>query len=318
MKDLGNTTFCIGIQLAYITGGVIFHQTTYVKKMLEKFQMDKSHPVSTPMVVRTLDIKNDPLAPRKEGEKAMDQSSVSYLSAIGSLMYLANCTRPDISFAVNLLARFSQDPTERHWTGIKQIFRYLSGTQDLGLYFANHNQNRNDLSGYIKDFPNIGQNEEPIVGYADAGYNSDPHKSKSQTGYVFIYNGTAISWKSTKQTITATSSNHSEIIALHEASRECIWLRRLINHFQSKSGYSLIEKPTVIFEDNAACVRQFKEGFIKGDRTKHIDPKFFFTAELEGKEINIQSIASSNNVADILTKSLGKNLHWNHVKTLGL
>ncbi|XP_070005805.1 secreted RxLR effector protein 161-like [Nicotiana sylvestris] len=61
-----------------------------------------------------------------------------------------------------------------------------------------------------------------MIGYADAGYLSDPHKARSQTSYLFTYGGTAISWHSMKQTIVATSSNHAEIIAIHEASRECV------------------------------------------------------------------------------------------------
>ena len=74
------------------------------------------------------------------------------------------------------------------------------------------------------------KSKEKLLGYADAGYLSDPHKARSQTEYVFNYNRTTISWRSVKQTMMATSSNHSEIIAIHEASRECIWLRSMINH----------------------------------------------------------------------------------------
>ena len=70
-------------------------------------------------------------------------------------MYLAQCTRPDIAFVVNLLARFSSEPTRRHWNGIKHIFRYLRGTIDLGLY-------------YSKESTTSG-----LVGYSDAGYRSD-------------------------------------------------------------------------------------------------------------------------------------------------
>ena len=69
-----------------------------------------------------------------------------------------------------------------------------------------------------------------LVGYADAGYLSDPHTSRSQTGYLFTCGDTAISWRSVKQTLTATSSNHAEILAIHEASRECVWLRSIIQH----------------------------------------------------------------------------------------
>jgi hypothetical protein len=77
-------------------------------------------------------------------------------------------------------------------------------------------------------YPN--KSNPQLVGYADAGYLSDPHRGQSQIGYLFTCGNTAISWSSVKQTISATSSNHSEIIAIHEASRECVWLRSVIQH----------------------------------------------------------------------------------------
>ena len=83
--------------------------------------MDKAYPVSTPMVVRSLEKKKDPFCPRDEGEKLLGPE-VPYLSAIGALMYFVNCTRPDIAFSINLLARHSSALTRRYWTGVKQIF----------------------------------------------------------------------------------------------------------------------------------------------------------------------------------------------------
>jgi hypothetical protein len=71
-----------------------------------------------------------------------------------------------------------------------------------------------------------------MVGYVDASYMPDPHNARSQTGFVFLCGGAAISWRSVKQTLVATSTNHSEIIALYEATQECVWLRRMINHIQ--------------------------------------------------------------------------------------
>ncbi|XP_056864007.1 secreted RxLR effector protein 161-like [Raphanus sativus] len=224
--------------------------------------MDKATSLSTPMVVRSFNVENDPFRPHEENEEILGPE-VPYLSAIGALMYLANCTRPDISFAVNLLARFSASPTQIHWNGIKHIFCYLQGTIDLGLFYPNNS------------------NEE-IVGFADAGYLSDPHKARSQTGYVFTVGETAISWRSQKQTLVATSSNHAEIIALREASRECVWLRSISQHILSSSGINVNSKPTILYEENAACVAQTKEGYIKSDRTKHIPLKFFsYTQELK-------------------------------------
>ena len=129
-------------------------------------------------------------------------------------------------------------------------------------------------------YPN--KSNPQLVGYADAGYLSDPHKGRSQTGYLFTCGNTAISWRSVKQTISATSSNHSEIIAIHEASRECVWLRSVIQHIREKCGLSSIkDNSTILYEDNAACITQIRGGYIKGDRTKHISPKFFYTYELQ-------------------------------------
>jgi hypothetical protein len=150
-------------------------------------------------------------------------------------------------------------------------------------------------------------NTKPVfLGYADAGYLSDPYNAKSQTGYVFTYGGTAISWRSQKQTLVATSSNHAEVIALHEESKECKWLRSVLQHIQGASGLTVDKNPTILYEDNAAYVTQMKEGYIKSYRTKHIPPKFFsFTQKLErNKEVDIQYIRSSDNVADLFKKAV--------------
>ena len=99
---------------------------------------------------------------------------VPYLSAIGALMYLVNCTRPDIVFFVNLLAKYSFAPIRRHWNGIKHILCYFRGTTDMSLFYSR-------------------ESKQQLLGYADAGYLSDLHKGRSQTGYVFNCNGTVIS-----------------------------------------------------------------------------------------------------------------------------
>jgi len=131
------------------------------------------------MVVRSIDIKKDPFRPWEEEE--ILGPHVPYLSAVRALMYLANSTRPDIAFEVNLLARHSAAPTKRHWVGVKTVLRYLNGTRDLGLFYS--------------------RNQDPILlGYTDAGYLSDPHNGRSQIGFVFLQGAITISWKSSKQT----------------------------------------------------------------------------------------------------------------------
>ena len=97
MKDLGKTKFCIALQIEHFPNGVLVHQSTYIKKILKRFNMDKTHPFSSPMVVRSLDVKNDPFRPCEKWEELLGLE-VSYLSVIDALMYLANCTIPYIVF----------------------------------------------------------------------------------------------------------------------------------------------------------------------------------------------------------------------------
>ena len=179
------------------------------------------------------------------------------------------------------------------------IFRYLKGTADHGLYYPYNTNNT-------------------LIGYADAGYLSDTDNAKSQTGYVFMVGETAISWKSVKQTLTATSTYHAEILAIHEASRECIWLRSLIDHIYSKCGLPIFSNPTDLYEDNEAVVSQIIKGFIKGEKIKHIAPKFFFTHEQHGKTINVKKISSQENHADLFTKSLTPTIHRYHCEKIGI
>ena len=106
--------------------------------------------------------------------------------------------------------------------------------------------------------------------------------------------------------MVVTLSNHLEILIIHEASRECIWLGSMIQHIRESCGLSSIKGDlTILFEDNVACIAQITRGYIKGDRTKHISPKFFYTHELrKSGEIDVQQIRSSDNLADLFTKSL--------------
>ena len=162
MKDLGKTKFCLDLQIEHFPTGVLVHQSTYTKKILKRFYMDKAHPLSSSMIVCSLDVKKDPFRPCENGEKNFGPE-VPYLSVIGALIYLTNCTQPNIAFSVNLLVRYSSAPTQRHWNVIKHILCYFQGTTDISLFYSK-------------------ESKQQLFGYADAGYLSDPHKAKSQTG----------------------------------------------------------------------------------------------------------------------------------------
>ena len=99
---------------------------------------------------------------------------VPYLSAIGALIYLANCTHSNIALFFNLLVRYSSTPTQRHWNSIKHILHYLRRTTNMSLFYSR-------------------ESKQKLFGYANAGYLLDPYKGRLQTRYVFNCNVTTIS-----------------------------------------------------------------------------------------------------------------------------
>ena len=206
MKYLGQTSYCLGLQIYYSNEGILLHQKAYVEKVLKLFQMDQSNPLAAPMIGRSK-TNDDPYQPcEEEEEEIIDKPK--YLTAVGAFTYLATHTRPDIAFATSILARHSQNPTARHWNGVKHLLKYLQGTRDLELFY--HKTNNSEIQGF-----------------ADFGFRTELHARKSQTGYIFLKCGAPISWRSTKQTVTATSTNHAELLAFPEAAREVVWLRTL-------------------------------------------------------------------------------------------
>jgi len=123
-------------------------------------------------------------------------------------MFLMNCTRPDIAYAVSRLSRYTHNPSSEHWAALRRLLRFLKGTVDLSLHFGK--------------FPAV------LEGYCDANWISGNDETCSTSGYVFTMGGGAISWKSSKQTCIARSTMESEFIALELASQEAEWLRDLL------------------------------------------------------------------------------------------
>ena len=296
MKDLGRVSHCIGLQIEHFDGGIFVHQTNYTRGLLKKYSMENCNPMKTPMEVKgDRELYGDP----KEGEPLLG-SEYPYFSAIGELMWLANRTRPDIAFAVNILARYAATPTMRHWNGVRRILRYLKRTEDYGILYRRGST-------------------EKLRGYADAGYKSDPNTGKSQGGYVFKLGGAAISWRSKKQTVVATSTAHAELIALYDGTREASWLHRLQKFVEKSTGLDDDPQRIPMHEDNEACIKQIKKGFVRTDATKHIDPKYrAWVAQGDGKTVDVVSVASQDNTADIFTKALPGETHWHHVRGLGM
>ncbi|KAK9745539.1 hypothetical protein QE152_g6808 [Popillia japonica] len=240
--------------------------------------------------------------------------SVPYQEAVGSLMYTAQLTRPDICYAVSSLSRFNNNPGEIHWQAVKRVFRYLKGTAAAKLEFKRdgnsgeiHWQAVKRVFRYLKgtapaklEFKRDGNSE--IIGYCDADWAADTDDRKSITGYVYFACGGAISWCTKKQQTVALSTTEAEYMSLTAASQEGMWLKRLENELCPMSGKSF-----TIYCDNQSAIALACSNTYNA-RTKHIDVKHHFIKELlnDGK-INLEYISSDKMIADYLTKAVSTN-----------
>ena len=216
-----------------------------------------------------------------------------YRQAVGCLNYLANTTRPDISFATNSIARHVNAPLEKHWSQIKRIFRYLKGTINYALVYSKIKNDNND-------FHNNNSNNN-IIGYSDASYAPNFEDRKSIGAYIFLFNNGPISWSTKKQPIIALSSCEAEYIALTECAKESLWLGNLHRELNPKS-----KEPFVLFEDNQASIK-IASNNIFSNRTKHVDVKYHFIRDLvNNKKIKLIYCPTNFMIADALTKGLLK------------
>jgi len=151
-------------------GKVCLDQVAYLDELLQKFGMDKSTPVKTPM--------EDRLSEANRGKTLTKEDQAKYRMIVGSLLYLSCWTRPDISFAVSELSRFVSSAGEVHMKAAQRVLRYLKGTRELGLQCKKSNDQVNILWGCV---------DSDWAGCLDA--------RRSTSGYVLLFNGCAVSWK---------------------------------------------------------------------------------------------------------------------------
>ena len=272
MKDLGKATYFLGVNLINDNDKILIHQTDFTLKLLEKFGLNDCKSVTTP-----IDVSNK-LVASTESDSLVDIQK--YQSAVGALLYLSTRTRPDISFAVGNVAKFSSKPCENHWTAVKRIFRYLKGTQNLGI-------------SYCKSVTN------PCLGYSDADWAGDLTDRKSTSGYCFSICNGLVSWRSTKQTSVALSTAEAEYIALSGAAQEAAWLHKLLREL----GFP-VEGPITIYEDNqsAICLSKSNRNHPK---TKHIDIKYNYIRSVINQNIvEVEYCPTSEMLADIFTKGM--------------
>ena len=185
VKILGDIQYILGWQITEDANGITISQGSYIHRLLEKFRMVGCHPAKTPS------LKEQQIRQEETGV----ESQFPYREVVGSLLYIENSTRPDISQATNYAARFTSNPSSQNMIATKRILRYLKGTSSQGIRF---------------------QRVKRILthGYADSDFaNNHNSDSRSTTGFIFFTNG-PIAWGSRRQQITALSTTEAEVNSL--------------------------------------------------------------------------------------------------------
>ncbi len=282
LSDSGDLDWHLGIKVTQKPdeGTISLDQSAYIESVLKRFNMEGSKDKHTPLPPRTYLTTDD--CPKVANKKEVKV----YQQLLGSLMYIACATRPDIAFAVNSCAQFMQNPGPSHFKAAKHIWRYLRTTKDEKLIYSKQSDNMANI----------------LYGYVDADHAGNPEDSKSVGGYVMMLNGGAISWSSKKIKVVAISSFESEWYSASIAACKAAVVRRLLQEMDR-----LQTKPTVVFEDNAACIYAATSQKPFGQRAKHIDTSLFKLREyVETQEIELQKVTSQSNVSDCLTKALSR------------
>lgn len=274
ISDEGELRDFLGFEFSRDRGArtTTMSQRGYVDTISTRFHLEHAKPLSAPLN------PNDNLfvGPVSPEERAI-MLKKPYAQLIGSLMYAAIGTRPDIAFAVSSLSRFNQDPGLIHWEAAKRVIRYLIGTRDAKLVF--------------------GINSAGLVGFTDADWASQHHRH-SISASVFLFNGGAVAWRSRKQKLIALSSTEAEFIAASEASRELRTLRYLITEL---SGTTPPRTP--LYSDNQSSIAIIYSNMVN-PRTKHIDIRYMHVRETAKTEAEVLYCPTGEMAADLLTKAL--------------
>jgi len=295
MKDLGEATYVLGIRIYRDRSKKLIglSQSTYVDKVLKRFSMENSKRGFLPMSHGVHLSKTQ--SPSTPGELE-DMRRIPYASAIGSIMYAMICTRPDVSYALSITSRYQANPGMAHWGAVKNILKYLRRTKESFLVYG-------------------GETELVVKGYTDASFQSDPDDSRSQSGYVFILNGGAVSWKSSKQETTADSTTEAEYIAASEAAKEGCWIRKFVSELGVVPS---AEGPIELYCDNNGAIAQAKEPR-SHQRSKHVLRRYHLIREIvERGDIKVCRVDTEANTADPLTKPLGQAKHMLHASSMGI
>ena len=286
LKDLGPVKYCLGMEFHQKDGFMKISQSGYVEDVLKRFGMENSKPVSTPMDPGSCFIETDETSTREIEE-------YPFRELIGSLMYLAVGTRPDIAFSVNFLSQFNNCNRKQHWFAAKRILRYLRGTTKLGITYK--------------------KSSSKLEGFVDADWAACTHDRRSYTGFVFTLANGAVTWEVKKQRTVALSTTEAEYMGLTEAAKEAMYLHRFLKQVEVGN-----QEVIQIYNDNQGAQKMAKNPVFHS-RTKHIDIRHHFIREmLERGSISLCYQQSAEMIADVLAKSLSGPKHRKCIANFGM
>jgi Reverse transcriptase (RNA-dependent DNA polymerase) len=269
-----------GMKLTWQQGAVKLSQQAYVEKVLSMFtSLTKVNPRTTPM---DPDIRIVPegIAKGKQHFESplLDVTTYPYRTLIGAMNYLACCTRPDIAYTVNQLAKVNNAPTVAHWKAAIHCLGYLQATKHLGIV--------------------LGHSDTPAIAYVDSSYGTGTPDLKPVAGHVLLVHGGPVTWASKTQQLTSTSSTEAEYRALSDSVKDVLWLSQIL------SCFSVVPRPFPMKSDNMGAIKAAKN-HTTTKHTKHIELHVQFIRErVQRMEVDITHIPGIDNPADLFTKPL--------------
>ncbi|KAL1941168.1 hypothetical protein VTO73DRAFT_7380 [Trametes versicolor] len=297
IKDGQDISLLLGVKITRDLKArtISFSHTHKIDKALEEFGFKDAHPVWSPMLhSQRLSASQAPQTPKD----IAFMRNVKYMSAVGTLMHIAVHTRPDISKAVQSVARFMANPGKPHWQAVKRIFQYLKGTRDYVLTVG-------------------GNGTTQPLAYCDTDWGNDPDTAKSTSGYAIFIGQGCISWSAKKQTVVALSTGEAEYYASTHCGREIIWLRQLLSELGLLP--SPRPPPTPLRIDSTTAIKMINNPDEVSNRTKHINISYHWIRDAaQSQLISTKHISGEENVADIFTKPLGPQRHKQLALRLGL
>ena len=233
-------------------------------------------------------------------EREVPDSKFRYLSAIGSLLYISGCTRPDIAAATGMLARHGATPGEKHVKAVKRLIQYVYNTRKYGIKYSRKAEE------VEKDTPKLyGQGRHPLDNghnhmtvFADSDYGADFSRRSTQ-GCVVMMNGGPIAWSSVLGKTICCSTAEAEVMAAVSAAKEAVHLKLLLGEL------GVEQKEMVIQEDNQACIAQVKGGLRHIRKAKHYSVALRFLQRLVlNGDVGFAYCDTNSQLADLFTKPL--------------